>query len=1277
MSNYNPNPDLFGWRGFSFHTSEDEEVRNLAERKARISNWSAPQPEYERSTMDRVFSMFGAPQQFLFKLTQEIAEDGFQVSDVWRSLSHGANYFNPMSNAQYIDPDEIRQIFMGPSAEGARRTFGESSVNLGISLLYDPLWFLPGVGAARGAGMISQGTATALQKVINPGSLAFDAARVAAQGAGRAGQAALSATVGAERASEITTGASRWWVDRMAGVEGGAREIMERMGVTVNAHQREAYKTLKEVEKLHPEAQTLLARMVESEAFRTAKFAAPSEKAVKDAGLAIGRVQVAPDAGRTLRQSQVDEVQSLLKEADQKGISKDLLIDAYDNIQRISMGITDDLVRRGAITPTEHAETFGLYLRRLYTAAEDPRAAYSRVESLISRAESGADPQALQYLRDMQVYDPLKTRANLMQAAEKINEASVGVLRIRGEGGKFISPTTEGAGQFFTRDGTSGRFKFNVDEFLSHIGEYSRENPLASITDMLDHVSTTVFKGQRLPTEFGELLTNSLTNGFSEVKGLKSWSQAFSEWGPQSSVGFKNWQLNLDQISKREPIPEFIRKQVLGEIESVAPRLVGTTQIGGRQAALAGVFDELSGAVRVTPEMQTVVREAMRNKQGIPDEVVEQVARQLGKNIDDPAVAAAIKNLAGSTSDASAWSLLGNADTRWASSNRTDVHTVYLGKAESLGSMSDKWTTPGIAAVLNNHKKMLDIASGLAPDKANNIIADSLASLTRFFKFSKIVLDPGANVRDTVSSVLQVAITTDTPFSMANLAKSFRISSDYMKGVSSQYHQIANRVGYELGGFGYYQSELRDVGREMAKMVERTSRSEAGKKTLFDTMVDAMAPVNKGLEKLENVASAQYQFRENVFRTYVFSSTYDDLAAKALKVGEDVSSVAVQDRLGRQAAAMTDRALFNYADVPLAVEWARKYGAAPFLTFPYKAAPQLVNVLYEKPYKVLKYQRGVTEWNSFWAGGSEALAAEIAALPEHKRDAMVVRLPFSDVDDNPLFMDLSYFLPWYVINDLAKDASAIGGMFTGPQGDFEGSRREIMGDPGMRGGIFSPVFSQLYDAIIHNRDGLGRPVWDPTATTDQKIFSIGRYMYQFMAPPTFPGGSTSDSVGRALQAVARTSPEPVDWLDWVGTGARTMGAIQSPADALNRYGERPVTRALVGGAANIQGLGNFVSGGLIPPPDENTNTNPSMQLLGGLASLFVNVTASDASRQTRNELTQAKLTNTELQRRIAQVYANPNMDTARKTQEVERLLELGRQNLLIANTNILRMRPPQ
>lgn len=265
------------------------------------------------------------------------------------------------------------------------------------------------------------------------------------------------------------------------------------------------------------------------------------------------------------------------------------------------------------------------------------------------------------------------------------------------------------------------------------------------------------------------------------------------------------------------------------------------------------------------------------------------------------------------------------------------------------------------------------------------------------------------------------------------------------------------------------------------------------------------------------------KFNLRVFRFTVFTDRYQNLASNWVRRGKQLTDEKKLD-FARQACALAEKALFDYADVPYLLDVVRKYGIIPFATFPFKATQLVAETMYRDPYRMLRAPRIVDGMNEHFAGSSEDLAKEIAGLPEHARDNMVVRLPFKDDNGRPLYIDMSYFMPWSVIQDITESFQYTEG------------RGEVPG--GFRSGMMSPPAVALIDAVRFGVDSLGRPIFDPNRSAAQNFMALGNFLWDFMAPPSLPGGSRGDSIGRAMQVLARNEPERVEWLEVLGRGMR-------------------------------------------------------------------------------------------------------------------------------------------
>jgi len=140
---------------------------------------------------------------------------------------------------------------------------------------------------------------------------------------------------------------------------------------------------------------------------------------------------------------------------------------------------------------------------------------------------------------------------------------------------------------------------------------------------------------------------------------------------------------------------------------------------------------------------------------------------------------------------------------------------------------------------------------------------------------------------------------------------------------------------------------------------------------------------------------------------------------------------------------------------------------------------------------------------------------------------------------------------------------------------------------------------------------------------------VGHFLTQFYMPPSGLGGSRQESVGRALQAVAKNNPEIADWVNMVGRGMRLGTGEDSITTAANLV---PQSQAQVGFGGTAGAIG------------------------GGLAGLlFGGAAASDPQQSRLNASSRMRSTSTQIAREIAQIRSNPSMTPAQKRERIIRL----------------------
>ena len=115
-------------------------------------------------------------------------------------------------------------------------------------------------------------------------------------------------------------------------------------------------------------------------------------------------------------------------------------------------------------------------------------------------------------------------------------------------------------------------------------------------------------------------------------------------------------------------------------------------------------------------------------------------------------------------------------------------------------------------------------------------------------------------------------------------------------------------------------------------------------------------------------------------------------------------------------------ATYNYSQItPFVHQMRRAIWGVPFITFALKSVPLVGSTLKHAPHRISVF--GKARNDLFKAAGVEG-DQEAEAMPDYMRDDMfVMRLPWKDGKDRPMYFDLSYIIPFGSImnGDYAKD----------------------------------------------------------------------------------------------------------------------------------------------------------------------------------------------------------------------------------------------------------------
>ncbi|MFZ6813525.1 hypothetical protein ACO0K3_03590 [Undibacterium sp. Rencai35W] len=177
--------------------------------------------------------------------------------------------------------------------------------------------------------------------------------------------------------------------------------------------------------------------------------------------------------------------------------------------------------------------------------------------------------------------------------------------------------------------------------------------------------------------------------------------------------------------------------------------------------------------------------------------------------------------------------------------------------------------------------------------------------------------------------------------------------------------------------------------------------------------------------------------------------------------------------------------------------------AFPFMAFSYRAIPMMAETVAKRPWKVLKLAMLVGLLNSIsyaLSGGNED--DERRYLPEEKAGRVwglvpkLVRMPWNDSHNQPVFLDIRRFIPVGDIVDTGQSNSAI----PLPPSVLPGGPMALMGELVLNKSMFT-----------------GQAITENTDTAKERVTKTLDYLYKSMTPnlPILPGTHSWDSIVKA------------------------------------------------------------------------------------------------------------------------------------------------------------------
>ncbi len=362
-----------------------------------------------------------------------------------------------------------------------------------------------------------------------------------------------------------------------------------------------------------------------------------------------------------------------------------------------------------------------------------------------------------------------------------------------------------------------------------------------------------------------------------------------------------------------------------------------------------------------------------------------------------------------------------------------------------------------------------------------------LSKVVGGFKFSKVILNPATHARNVMSNFILNSFEGLSPARLdiyASAAKQIATKGDL--------YQEARKVGLGLDTFA--SKELKDI-------LLGPEGLEAGRK------------FGNGWKNVVNKLGDIYQKEEEFAKMaqYIFQRGKGLTPEDAYKAAE--------------------RATFNYAQVTPFIRRVREsIWGFPFVTFTYKATPQVAKTLITQPTKISNIGKIKTAIEN--QADLKELERERASEPEWIRDGFYIKLPVKDKFGRSAYLDLSYILPF-------------GDLITGNYLERDVSRETGLPESPGEAAIKKLPFINIVRELGKNQDFYGNKIVKEGDTIDQQLGDIFRHLVKTYSPPLvselIPGGY------RATGERKPTSFEKIFELEKGGIeagGAQTRTAVQ-------------------------------------------------------------------------------------------------------------------------------------
>jgi len=277
----------------------------------------------------------------------------------------------------------------------------------------------------------------------------------------------------------------------------------------------------------------------------------------------------------------------------------------------------------------------------------------------------------------------------------------------------------------------------------------------------------------------------------------------------------------------------------------------------------------------------------------------------------------------------------------------------------------------------------------------------------RQWKLNKTARNPVVHMNNVISNI---ALSDLVDVRWRDILRGFQ---SYTK--QDDMYQLAQR--HAAFGHGYVDIELREkllepILKELQRDAEKGLFEEGfiGKLRFMDKFSRIVSEVGKRVGQFDDVMTRAYQLEDEIFRMAAFM--------RRLELGDTP----------QQAAAVAREEFMNY-DIRAPWVNAARRSVLPFLAYTYRAVPLIVDAITKRPWKLAKYIALAELANAMaYALSDGDEEKERALMREQEKGSTwlgaprMMRMPWNDAHNNPVFLDIRRWIPAGDVFDTQSNA---------------------------------------------------------------------------------------------------------------------------------------------------------------------------------------------------------------------------------------------------------------